>query len=125
MDSQGFHKFSSWKRYSIAIILIIINIWFLINCLENPLYQDANAKNILIFAQSVLHLIKLWCLPNYQDDGLYSAIVNPNGNYGIKEDIYISVPLKFENGAFCFISNYKFNSQTRSLVEEIIRVCLN
>ena len=84
--------------------------------------EKLNRKGVLMFAQSVVNLIKYWCMPDYQDDSFYSAVVNANGSYGINEDVYLSVPIKFENGTFFFIRNYKFSTQTRTAMNELIAV---
>jgi len=78
---------------------------------------------MLLFAQSVTNLIKLW---NNQvkngDEYLYSAIVYAKGNYSIHDDLFLSVPIKFINGTFQFEQEYTLNKQLKSVVEEIVNV---
>ncbi len=66
--------------------------------------------------------MRKWCLKEASDDCIYSAIVNATGNYNVKHDIFMSVPVKFDNGEFFFIKNYKFHGQADSILNEIIRV---
>jgi hypothetical protein len=72
----------------------------------------------LAFAQSVVTLCRLWSVENSNDDTFYSAIVNPNGSYSIKEDIFISVPVKFNSGTFHFVPDLRL----QTIVEDIINV---
>ncbi len=90
---------------------------------ESSIKEKLNRNTILRFSQSVVTLVRQWCAVG-QDDGIYSAIVNANGNYGIREDIYMSVPLKFDSGEFFFIKNYKFSPQALSVVTDIILVII-
>lgn len=76
----------------------------------------------MVFAQSVVKLIKLWNLSHKNDTSLYSAIVYAKGNYGINEDIFLSIPVKFENGSYFCIKNFKLADKTESVLEEIITV---
>lgn len=48
--------------------------------------------------------------------------MNAKDNYGIKDDIYLSVPLKFDEGEFFFIKNYKFSPQVSIIIADIIQV---
>ena len=66
--------------------------------------------------------MKQWCCVNNPDDGIYSAVVNCNGNYGISDNVYLSVPVKFDNGEFFFITNYKFGEKAQSALDEILLV---
>ena len=75
-----------------------------------------------MFAQSVILLTKLWTTETKNDDNLYSAIVYGTGNYSIKEEIFVSLPVKFENGEYLFVKNYSVNGQIASIIEEIVRV---
>ena len=75
-----------------------------------------------MFAQSVVLLTKLWISESKLDENLYSAIVCGSGNYSIKEDIFVSLPVKFQNGDYHFVKNYSVNGQIASIIEEIVRV---
>ncbi|RNA34195.1 malate dehydrogenase 1B [Brachionus plicatilis] len=86
---------------------------------ENSVSQMLSRKSILVFAQSIVKLIKLWNLSHKNDTSLYSAIVYAKGNYGINEDIFLSIPVKFENGSYFCIKNFKISDQTGSVLEEI------
>ena len=79
-------------------------------------------KSILLFAQSIVQLIKLWNIPHKNDTSLYSAIVYAKGNYGINEDIFLSIPVKFENGSYFCIKNFRINDQAESVLQEITAV---
>ncbi len=69
-----------------------------------------------------MQLTKLWNSENKDDENLHSAIVYGTGNYSIKEDMFISLPVKFQNGTFNFVKKYSINGQIASIIEEIIRV---
>ena len=75
-----------------------------------------------MFAQSVIHLTKLWISETKEDDNIYSAIVYGTGNYSIKEEIFVSLPIRFQNGEYHFVKNYSTNGQIASIIEEIVRV---
>lgn len=79
-------------------------------------------KSILLFAQSIVQLIKLWNISHKNDTSLYSAIVYAKGNYGINEDIFLSIPVKFENGSYFCIKNFRLSDQTESVLQEITAV---
>jgi hypothetical protein len=81
----------------------------------------------LLFSQSINELCQLWSnssrKQNDDDDVYYSAIVHSNQNYQIKEDVYLSLPVRFKNnGTFEYVKAYKVNDKTQSIIEEIIRV---
>ncbi|CAF0941814.1 unnamed protein product [Brachionus calyciflorus] len=87
---------------------------------ENEISEKINRKSILVFAQSIVKLIELWNIDHANDSSLYSAVVYAKGNYEIKEDVFISIPVKFENGSFFCIKNFTFNEKTESVLEEIV-----
>jgi uncharacterized protein YqhQ len=82
-------------------------------------------RGALAFAQSVKTLCRLWCTSkdeNATNKVYYSAIVNAGGNYSLKDNVFISLPVVFANGSFDYVKNYKISQQTQSILEEIIRV---
>ena len=81
-----------------------------------------NRNAVFTFSQSVTKLIMLWNSNKSEDDALYSAIVFADKNYSIREDIYLSLPVKFENGAYAFSNSYKVGRQTVNVISEIIKV---
>ena len=83
--------------------------------------EKLKRDGVYTFAQSVLKILRLWN-EGKSDDCQYSAIVNVNGCYGVNEDVYMSVPVKFENGSFK-ISDSKFHSNN-TLIAEIAEVSL-
>ena len=84
--------------------------------------EKIKRDSVLMFAQSVILLTKLWTAETKIDDNLYSAIVYGTGNYSIREEIFVSLPIKFENGEYHFVKNYSVNGQIASIIEEIVRV---
>lgn len=76
---------------------------------------------MLTFSQSIIKLIKLWNTEK-SDDALYSAIVNATESNSIREDFYISLPVKFENGTFKLNNMYNFNQTKNEILSEIIKV---
>ena len=82
--------------------------------IKEKLHRDG----VYTFAQSVVKILQLWNMKS-SDDCQYSAIVNVNGCYEINDDVYISVPVKFENGSFEISTNY---FQSNALIGEIAQV---
>ncbi len=82
--------------------------------------EKLKRDGLYTFSQSLLKILKLWN-QSQSDDCLYSAIVNVNGCYGVNEDVYLSVPVKFENGSFEISDNY-FQNNNNSLISEIAEV---
>lgn len=84
--------------------------------------RDKLQRNgVYVFSQSVLKLLKLWNAGK-SDNCMHSVIANINGNYQINENIYLSVPVKFENGSF-EINNTYFDTNT--IISEISQVIIS
>ena len=98
---------------------MIIN--FIISILERLVGEKIKRDTVLLFAQSVLKLSRLWNSESEGDDSMHSVIVHGAGNYSIKDDIYISLPVKFAHGSFEFVKTFSINSQTASIIDEIVR----
>jgi malate/lactate dehydrogenase len=81
--------------------------------------EKLKRDGVYSFAQSVLKILRLWNISK-SDDCQYSAIVNVNGCYGVNDDVYLSVPVKFENGSFKISDSYFESNNT--LVAEIAEV---
>lgn len=85
---------------------------------ENIINKKLQRDGVYTFAQSVLKILQLWNAEK-SDGNLYSIIANLNGHYAIDEDVFISVPTKFENGSFKIDDSY---FQTNALISEISKV---
>ena len=66
----------------------------------------------------MIKILQLWNSEK-SDGNLYSVIANLNGHYSIDEDVFLSVPTKFENGSYIIDDNF---FQTNSLISEISKV---
>lgn len=80
-----------------------------------------NRSPILLFAQSIAKIIQLWNI-DHTENNIFSAVVYAKGNYTITDEVYISVPVKFEKGSFYFIKNFTISSNKESVIDEIVQV---
>lgn len=74
-----------------------------------------------MFAQSIAQLCRLWSTENDKDSAFYSAIVNPNGNFSIKHDVYLSMPVRFQNGAFHIATDLRLQSYVDDMIKVSVR----
>ncbi len=71
-----------------------------------------------MFAQSVAALCRLWSSNASDDRAFYSVIVNPNGNFSVKDDVFLSVPVRFQNGSYQIANDVRL----QSFVEDMVNV---
>lgn len=89
--------------------------------LDRQIRDKLKRDPVLAFSQSIASLCRLWNVGSADDKTFHSAIVHPGNSYSIKEDVYLSVPVKFQNGSFCFLPDFKL----QTFVEDIAKVELN
>ena len=118
LDSSKFKKCSSRKKNCQLVWLRIkTNNSFKIFT-ERKINEKLQRDGVYTFAQSVIKILQLWNSEK-SDGNLYSVIANLNGHYSIDEDVFLSVPTKFENGSYIIDDNF---FQTNSLISEISKV---
>ena len=83
-----------------------------------------NRSGVLTFSQSIIKILKLWNSKESFDDSLYSLVVNGSQNSSVKEDIYVSLPIKFENGTFVTKNVFTMNDVKNGILSEIIKVII-
>ncbi len=83
-----------------------------------------NRSGVLTFSQSIIKILKLWNSNESFDDSLYSLVVNGSQNSSVKEDIYVSLPIKFENGTFVTKNVFTMNDVKNGILSEIIKVII-
>jgi hypothetical protein len=89
--------------------------------LEKLIEESLNRNGILTFSQSIVKILKLWNSET-SDDSLYSVIVNGSESSSVREDIYLSLPVKFENGTFKTKNVFHMVESKRDILAEIIKV---
>jgi hypothetical protein len=104
-------------------MLIFINIKLLkIIWKEKLVGEKLNRSGVLTFSQSIIKILQLWNRKENSDDSLYSLIVNGSQNSSVNEDIYVSLPVKFENGTFKTKNVFTMNDVKNGILNEIIKV---
>lgn len=70
-----------------------------------------------MFAQSIAKLCRLWSTDKSDDTAFYSAIVNSNKHFLIDEEVYLSVPVRFKNGAFQIATDLRLQPYVEDMVK--------
>lgn len=88
--------------------------------------KSSSKQTMLTFAQSIVILCKLWSesneSPESENRNIYSAIIYAKGAYSIREDVFMSVPVLFNNGQYEIVPNFKVQP---SIMEELVKVSHN